>query len=44
MSVRESHSICDRLEHALEADIPGADVTIHVEPDNKAKEEGAVEI
>lgn len=44
MSVRESHAICDRLEGALEAEIPGADVVIHVEPDNKAKEAGAVEI
>ena len=44
MTVRESHAICDRLEHALEAEIPGADVTIHVEPDHKAKDDGAVEI
>ena len=44
MTVRESHAICDRLEDALEAAIPGADVVIHVEPDNKAKETGAVEI
>ena len=44
MSVRESHAICDRLEDALEAEIPGADVVIHVEPDNKAKDAGAVEI
>jgi cation diffusion facilitator family transporter len=44
MTVRESHAICDRLEGALETAIPGADVTIHVEPDHKAKDEGAVEI
>lgn len=44
MTVRESHAICDRLELALEAEIPGADITIHVEPDNKAKATGAVEI
>jgi cation diffusion facilitator family transporter len=44
MTVRESHAICDRLEGALEAAIPGADVTIHVEPDHKAKDDGAVEI
>lgn len=44
MTVRESHAICDRLEQALEAAIPGADVTIHVEPDHKAKDDGAVEI
>lgn len=44
MTVRESHAICDRIEDALEAEIPGSDVTIHVEPDNKAKNTGAVEI
>lgn len=37
MSVREAHVICDRLEAALEADIPGAVVTIHVEPGEEAK-------
>lgn len=44
MTVRESHAICDRLENALENAIPGADVVIHVEPDHKAKETGAVDI
>jgi cation diffusion facilitator family transporter len=46
MTVRESHAICDRIEDALEANIPGADVIIHVEPDHKAKdpEAGALEI
>lgn len=46
MTVRTSHAICDRIEDALETAIPGSDVTIHVEPDHKAKdaEEGAVEI
>jgi cation diffusion facilitator family transporter len=44
MSVRESHAICDRLEDALESTIPGSDITIHVEPDHKAKASGAVEI
>ncbi|MFC6049528.1 cation diffusion facilitator family transporter, partial [Methylobacterium hispanicum] len=37
MSVREAHAICDRMEGALEADIPGAVVTIHVEPGEEAK-------
>lgn len=44
MTVRESHAICDRLEDALEAAIPGADVLIHVEPDTKAKPGGALDI
>ncbi|MDP4023466.1 cation diffusion facilitator family transporter [Methylobacterium sp. NEAU 140] len=37
MTVADSHAICDRLENALEEKIPGAVVTIHVEPDEKAK-------
>jgi len=44
MSVRESHGICDRLEDALEAAIPGGEVLIHVEPDTKAKSAGGLEI
>ena len=40
MSVRESHEICDRLEEALEATIPGAVVAIHVEPAEHAKFRG----
>ena len=37
MSVTDSHEICDALEHALKTSIQGAHVTIHVEPDYKAK-------
>ncbi|RUM95539.1 cation transporter [Pseudaminobacter arsenicus] len=37
MSVGESHVICDRIEEALKADIPGVRITIHVEPDDEAK-------
>lgn len=37
MSVDEAHDICDRLEAALEAEIEGSDVVIHIEPDRKAK-------
>ena len=40
MRVAESHAICDRIEAALRAEIPEAQVTIHVEPDNKLKPEG----
>jgi len=44
MTVLESHQICDRLEHAIEADLDGAEVIIHVEPEHKAKVRGAVEL
>ncbi|PZO81831.1 MAG: cation-efflux pump [Mesorhizobium amorphae] len=37
MSVGEAHAICDRIEEALDADIPGVRVVIHVEPDAEAK-------
>jgi cation diffusion facilitator family transporter len=42
MSVTEAHDICDRLERALKADVEDALITIHVEPDNKAKHAGIV--
>lgn len=36
-SVRHAHDICDVLEDALEQAVPDALVTIHVEPEEKAK-------
>lgn len=35
MTVAASHEICDRVELALQAQIPGITTTIHVEPDSK---------
>ncbi len=40
MTVAESHAICDRVEAALKEDAPDAVITIHVEPEEKAKLEG----
>lgn len=40
MTVLESHAICDRVENALRAAVPGARITIHVEPSHKRKGEG----
>ena len=37
MSVGTAHAICDRIEEALKAEIAGARVVIHVEPDEEAK-------
>ena len=37
MTVSESHAICDRIEAALKADMDHLAVTIHVEPEEKAK-------
>jgi cation diffusion facilitator family transporter len=42
MRVDQAHDICDRLEAALRAEIEGASITIHVEPENKAKHQGIV--
>ncbi len=42
MSVSDAHDICDRLEQALRTAVEGARVTIHVEPENKAKHAGIV--
>ena len=42
ITVREAHDICDRLEAALKEAIEGALITIHVEPENKAKHSGVV--
>jgi len=44
MSVQAAHDICDRLEAAIEGEIKGAQVVIHVEPEHKAKHKGAVEV
>ncbi len=38
MTVDEAHTICDRLEHAIEAEIEGSEVVVHVEPEHKAKD------
>jgi cation diffusion facilitator family transporter len=37
-TVHEAHVICDRIEAALKAQVPDAWVTIHVEPEDKAKQ------
>ncbi len=42
MRVVEAHDICDRIEAALKAEVAGAVITIHVEPEGKAKHQGVV--
>jgi cation diffusion facilitator family transporter len=42
MSVEAAHDICDRIEVAIAEDVPGARITIHVEPEHKAKHSGVV--
>jgi cation diffusion facilitator family transporter len=41
-TVTEAHAICDRIEGALKTRIEDAVVTIHVEPEHKAKHTGIV--
>lgn len=40
MTVQEAHDICDRVEAALKAELDSAIITIHVEPEAKAKQKG----
>lgn len=44
MSVADAHRICDRIESALEAEITGAEIVIHVEPEGEARHRGVVVI
>jgi cation diffusion facilitator family transporter len=41
-TVSQAHDICDRVEAALKRVVPDAMVTIHVEPENKAKHSGII--
>lgn len=41
-TVTDAHDICDRIERALKQKVPDAMITIHVEPENKAKHSGVL--
>lgn len=41
-TVFNAHEICDRVEAALKENVPGAMITIHVEPEHKQKHSGIV--
>ena len=42
MTVTQAHDICDRLERAIKHEYPDALISVHVEPDDKAKHAGIV--
>ena len=42
MTVSDAHDICDRIERALKAAMKDALITIHVEPEDKAKHSGVL--
>ncbi len=42
MTVTQAHKICDRVEAALKAELDAAVITIHVEPEGKAKHQGVL--
>ncbi|WP_196216691.1 cation diffusion facilitator family transporter [Paracoccus shanxieyensis] len=44
ISVNAAHEICDRIEAALKRRLPEAMISIHVEPEHKAKHSGVVVI
>lgn len=39
-TVSDAHEVCDRVEAALKQAVPDASITIHVEPEHKAKHTG----
>lgn len=41
-TVEDAHAICDRIETSLRKTLPEAQITIHVEPDHKAKHSGVL--
>lgn len=43
-TVDAAHAICDRIEQALKQQLPEAQITIHVEPEHKAKHSGVLVI
>ncbi|MGV3693396.1 MAG: cation diffusion facilitator family transporter [Paracoccus marcusii] len=43
-TVSVAHDICDRVEASLKAKLPDAQITIHVEPEHKAKHSGVLVI
>ncbi|MDA8249984.1 MAG: cation diffusion facilitator family transporter [Rhodospirillales bacterium] len=42
MTVAGAHDICDRIENALKTEMAGLVITIHVEPEGKAKHHGVL--
>lgn len=44
LTVRAAHDVCDRIEAGLKRVLPDCVVTIHVEPEHKAKHSGIVVI
>jgi divalent metal cation (Fe/Co/Zn/Cd) transporter len=42
MTVTAAHDICDEIEAAIRQAVPDVHITIHVEPEHKAKHAGIV--
>ncbi len=42
MTVEKAHEICDRIENSLRDAVPGSHVSIHIEPEDKAKHAGII--
>jgi cation diffusion facilitator family transporter len=40
MRVADAHAICDRIEAAVERELPGAEVVVHVEPESELRDSG----
>lgn len=44
MSVKDAHEICDRIERAVRAEVGEALISIHVEPQEKAKHDDVIPV
>ncbi len=44
LSVNKAHEICDRIENSLMVELPNCRISIHVEPEYKAKEHNSIQI
>ena len=44
MTVTAAHDICDEIERAIRKEVPDVHITIHVEPEDKAKHAGIIVI
>jgi cation diffusion facilitator family transporter len=42
MTVANAHRICDRIEEAIQSELHGAEVIIHVEPEGEARHHGVL--
>jgi ferrous-iron efflux pump FieF len=40
MSIAQAHEVMDEVEHKLEAEFPGAEILIHIDPEGQVDQPG----